>query len=483
MRMRIPYLSAILDAAEWSRGRRELQYFGRAQSGTEDRLLPQADRDRVTSRCHDLRRNNPVVSGACDRIVDNVIGSRITMQARTSDPAWNAEAERWLNNWAAAVDPAHTTSLTTAARLTVAARLYDGEIFHQPTADGCLNIIEAERVRAPKDGKDKSAVPGARLDPSTGRVLAWCVHQRDAQGGFVLPHSEEWLPGLIHPTYRWRPDQVRGWPMLSVVANMVTDIKEINDANLRKNKMGAMAAWVYSKGQSGGSLQGRTPATSSTGQPLQKFTDGQIYEIEQGANLQPFANNQPGAEYAPFMEFNLRMVGMALGLPYEFLLLYFGGGNFASSKASLLQAYKTIETWQAWVECEFLRPVTAWRIMRAIKDRELPPAPVVNGISEWAKWEWQRPGVEWIDPQNAIQTEMQEVRIGATSMFDVCARRGRDAEETARANARYLKMLDRVGLEEGVDPARLHNIQIPGQTPAVTGAQDDDKKPEAKPNE
>jgi capsid protein len=272
--------------------------------------------------------------------------------------------------------------------------------------------------------------------------------------------------------------------MLSVVANQVTDIKEINDANLRKQKMGAMAAWVYSKGQSGASLQGRTPATSTTGQPLQKFTEGQIYEIEQGSNLQPFANNQPGAEYAPFVELNLRMVGMALGLPYEFLLLYFGGGNFASSKASLLQAYKTIETWQAWLETDFLLPVIAWRIMRAIKDRELPPAPVVNGVSEWAKWEWQRPGVEWIDPQNAIQTEMQEVRMGARDMYAVCARRGGDAEKVARANARYLKMLERVGAEEGVDPARLHNIQIPGQTPAVTTERkDDDENKEAEPDE
>jgi capsid protein len=128
-------------------------------------------------------------------------------------------------------------------------------------------------------------------------------------------------------------------------------------------------------------------------------------------------------------------------------------------------------------------PVISWRVAKAIRDRELPPAPVVNGKSEFAKWEWQRPGVEWIDPQNAIQTEMQEVRIGASDMFAVCSRRGRDAENTARNNARYLKMLDRVGAEEGVDPARLHNIQIPGQTPAVSEpAKDDDGKAE-KPNE
>jgi hypothetical protein len=34
-----------------------------------------------------------------------------------------------------------------------------------------------------------------------------------------------------------------------------------------------------------------------------------------------------------------------------------------------------------------------------------------------------------------------------------------------------------VGVEEGVDPARLHNIQIPGQTPAVT---ETEKEPDDK---
>ena len=496
--MWIPFKAAILDAAERSIARRQLGYWGRENTASEDRLLPQQDRDTVTAKCHDLRRNNPVISGACDRIVDNVIGSKIVMQARSSDEAWNNEAERWLTNWMAKIDPQRRTSMTTAARLTVAARLYDGEIFHQPTKDGWINIIEAERVRPPTRNDGVSKVPGILIDSTTGEVKSWCVHFRDAAGGFSGKHEETWINQLFHPSYRWRPDQIRGWPQLASVANMAIDIQDINNANLRKSKMGANAAWVYQKGQAGGGLQGRTAATSSTGQPLQKFREGQIYEIEQGASLAPFQNNQPGSEYQPFMEFNLRMLGMALGLPYEFLLLYFGGGNFASAKASLLQAYKTIEGWQNWTDEEFIHPVVSWRIAKAIRDRELPPAPVDKyGVSEFARWEWQRPGVEWIDPQNAIQTEMQEVRMGASDMYAVCGRRGRDAEDTARNNARYLKMLERVGAEEGVDPARLHAIQIPGQTPTITGKPTEDKqekpdeddtddtedKPEGQPNE
>ena len=87
--------------------------------------------------------------------------------------------------------------------------------------------------------------------------------------------------------------------------------------------------------------------------------------------------------------------------------------------------------------------------------------------------------------------------MGASDMYAVCGRRGRDAEDTARNNARYLKMLERVGAEEGVDPARLHAIQIPGQTPTITGKPTEDKqekpdeddtddtedKPEGQPNE
>lgn len=468
------HVAAVLDAAERTLARRSLSTYGRNISADEDRLLPQSDRDEVVNRCHDLRRNNPIVTGACDRIMDNVVGPEIIMQARTDSDVWNDTAERWLKDWGAAIDPAGSMSFTDAARLTVTARLYDGEIFHQPNPDGCISLIESERVRPPQNPKDGDKA--YRLEAGTGRVTRWLVHSRDKGGELTGKHEEKWVEGVFHCARRWRPDQIRGWPDLSSVANIVTDIHEINGANLKKVKMGAMAAWVFSKGQSGAKLQGRGPMGDTAGsQPLAKFKDGMIYEIESGATLNPFNNNQPGGEYAPFVELNLRLVGMALGLPYEFLLLYFGGGNFASSKASLLQAYKTIQGWQSWLDAKYIRPVVAWRIAKAIRDRELPPAPVdANGKSQFGKWEWQVPGVEWIDPQNAIQTEMQEVRIGANTMYRVCGRRGLDARDTAVANARYLKMLDEVGKAEGVDPARLHNIQIPGQTPAV--AQPDPQK-------
>ena len=465
-------MAAVLDAAERSIGRRDLSFFGRESHGSEDRLVPQWDRDKVIFRCHDLRRNNPIVSGATGRIVENVVGPRVRLQARTSSAEWNDRAEHWMNNWSACIDPGERLSLTDGAKLTVAAGLYDGEIMHHPTPEGQIAIIESTRIRDSKENKKPYI-----LDKN-GKILKWNVQNRNDKGGFDQK-EDNWVSGIIHCARRWRPDQIRGWPELAVVANIVTDLNEINSAQLRKNKISALAAWVYERGQSGGSLTGRT-VTPSGGQSLHKFQEGQIYEIEKGSKLGQFVNNQPGAEYTPFVELNLRLVGMALGIPYEFLLMYFGGGSFSSSKASLLQAYKTIEGWQEWVEFSYIIPVTQYRINKAIKDRELPPAPVDKyGVSEWKKWEWQRPSVDWIDPQNAIQTEMQEVRMGATTMYEVCSKRGHCAEEVARSNARYLKMIDRIASEEGVSANRLHDIQIPGQTPLApeeNPKEDADKK-------
>ena len=475
-------LASMLDAAENSRNRRNLAFFGRENKADEDRLVPQTDRDKVLARCHDLRRNNPVVSGAVDRIVNNVIGSKIRLQARTSSEEWNKEAEQWMADWSCAIDPSGRTSLTEACKLTCGAKLYDGENFHAPTKEGFVDMIEAERVRPSALVGDKAY----QLDPRTGRVTSWRVHDRDVNGSFLGKHNEQWVSGVIHCRHRWRVDQIRGWPVLAVVANTASDLHEINVAQLKKNKMGALAAWVYKKGASGNGLKPRnTDLVNSAGQPLSRFNEGQIYEIEQGSDLTPFLNNQPGAEYAPFVELNLRLIGMALGLPYEFLLMYFGGSSFSSSKTALLQAYKTIEEWQEWIETDYIKPVTAWRIAKAIKDRELPPAPVdKRGVSEWAKWEWQRPGVEWIDPVGAIMGEMQEVRIGATTMYDVCAKRGKDAEEVLRQNARYLKAVERIAKEEGVSAQQLHSIQIPGQTPLTDKpVEDKSDKPEDSPED
>lgn len=453
---------SILDAALETTARASLRLLGRDVNASEDRLLPQADRDTVINRCYDLRRNNPVVAGVAEGLADNVVGSRTIIQARTSSAAWNDEAEAWLRSWMGACDATGRSRFSQILRLAVSARLLDGELFLAPRPDGALAVVESQRVR-PAPGEDLAY----RVD-ADGRVTAWRVCDRDPRSGdFAADAPARWVRDIFHAAWRWRPDQVRGWPQLAPVANATQDVGEINAANLKKYKMGALSAWTLT---GGGRLKGRTQPTRSS-HPLADFREGMIYELEEGQSLQPFVNNQPGGEYAPFVELNLRLVGMALRLPYEFLLQYYGGGTFASSKAALLQVQKTVEGWQDWLEDEVIRPVIAWRVARAVADRELTPAPVdARGRSEWDRWTWQRPAMMWLDPQAAVQAEMQEIRIGVKTLNQAAAERGLDLEETLRERAREISLCRSIEAENGLPPGSLSDIQIPGQTPAPAPA-------------
>ena len=452
------WFSGILDAGIRSLQRSSLRVFGRDRQASEDKLLDQPDRDEVLNRCHDLRRNNAVVAGAVRRIEDNVVGSHFRVQVRTSDPAWNNAAEKWLKTWSHRVDAGRRLSLTSLARQIVSARLIDGEVLLVPQPDGQVTPVEAERLRA-KDGEHEAF----NLDDRTGIVKSWHVAARDKRTGEVSSTEGYDVRDAIHAAYRWRIDQVRGWPELATVANICADVGEINDANLAKYKIGAKAAWMLT---GGGRLPGRGETPTGEADKLATAVNGMIIKMRDGQKLESVVNNQPGGEYGPFIEINLRLVGMATGLPYEFLLCYFGGSNFASSRAALSQAHKTIETYQDWLWEEAIYPLLCWRIARAVAEHELPEAPVdEDGLSEMFKLEWQRPALDWLDPQSAVQAEMQQVRMGATSMPRVCAAHGVDAEEILRESADYLLLVKKVAAEKGIPPDALHNITISGQPP------------------
>lgn len=454
---------SILDMVLLTPDRASLRVYGRDTLGTEDRLLPQYDRDEAVLRCRDLRRNNPIVSGAALCLSDNIVGGEIRIQCRTSDRAWNETAERWLRDWASSCADGGRLDLTEVCNLAVWERLAAGEIFLALRPDGGISVVESEQVRPP-EGDPNGLAYRARED---GSIESWCLWDRDRNGGFSAGCVQRWVP-LLHATGRIRPAQVRGEPDLAPIANTIQDVGEINTANLKKSKLGAMAAWVL-RGRRGAGLPRKVFGSAASGGTLSltQFRNGQIYELEDGQDLQQFVANQPGSEYGPFVELNLRLVGMALRVPYEFLVCYFSGGNFSSSRAALMQAYKTFATWQRWLWKSIVRPVAQWRLAMAIRDRELPPAPVdpSTGVSEFGRVEWQRPAVEWIDPQAAINAEIQELRMGATTMARICAERGMDAEENLRDNAAYLRLVADVAREYRVAPSALFDASIPGQTP------------------
>lgn len=198
-------------------------------------------------------------------------------------------------------------------------------------------------------------------------------------------------------------------------------------------------------------------------------------------------NETPGSNFDPFVEKCLRLIGAALGLPYEFVLLDFSQGSFSSSRAALLQTYRTFESWQQWLIQYFLQPVWNWRIAKAIKEGALRPAPLdARGISQWYQVQWQPPEFGWVDPQSEAQAHLLKITAGASSLTQWALRDGKDSEELLEEKGRDIANAARIAAAINAEQGTalswrdLITLGMPGQVTSNVPAPTQESNPLTK---
>lgn len=452
----------------------------------EDRATTEIGREYNRLECRDLIRNDPVVSGIVKRFADNVVGSGIMPQAKTSDTDWNDEAEAFFNEWSKIADYRQRLTLWDIQRLIVNARMTDGEVGFVLVKNGQLQPIEAERIRQPSTPNDAGFIDGLRLT-ETGIKTGYAIHRRDKLSGMFTGNDFEIIAAsdFKHVTNAFRFDQLRGIPELGPVVNSIKDLGEYVNATLLKAKNEAKR--FYTVENEAGTYTGlprRTDTEDTSSTPIQNVQTGEIHYLRKGEKMNEIGNVTPGQTFDPFVEKMLRMIGASLGLPYEFVLLDFSQGSFSSSRAALMQTYRTFENWQQWLIIGFLQPIWNWRIAKAIKDGDLRMAPVDSrGVSEWYKVQWQTPEYEWIDPQAEAQARTIEIAAGASSLTQWTRKKGRDAQDVLKEKgtdiANAIKIAADINEQHGtaITWKDLITLGMPGQ---VTGGQEA-KPQEAKP--
>lgn len=455
----------------------------------EDTAVTQTGRENIRLECRDLRRNNAVVAGICERFADNVVGNGITPQAKTSSEEWNVEAEKFFYEWSKIADYRQRLNLWDIQRLIIQLRMTDGECGFVLVKNGQLQPVEAERIRQP-DHSVNGVVDGVAVNVN-GIRTGYYVHNRNPDNGMFTGKDFTLVPAtdFKHCMRAIRFDQVRGVPELAPVVNSIKDLGDYVDATLEKAR--GEAKRFYTVENEAGAPTGlpRRFEETDTEQTLEKVETGEIHYLRRGEKLNNVGSDTPGSNFEPFTERVLRMIGSALGLPYEFVLLDFSEGSFSSSRAALLQTYRTFQNWQAWMINGFLQPIWNWRIAKAIKEGQLSPAPVdERGVSEWYKVQWQVPEFGWVDPQSEAQANTIEISSGVSSLTQWARKKGFDAEEMLSEKGRDIANAVRIAGEinaahPGVNITwkDLITLGIPGQVTsqqANAGKDNEKKKPE-----
>ena len=471
------FYAAGYDAAEDSRHQPRLPW-NRTVGRDEDSMVGKYDRNKLRQKCRNLRRNDSITAGICERFSDNVVGGGITPQAKTSDGAWNEKAESLWANWSKVCDVRQRVTMTQIQKLMVEERLISGDLGFVMTDGGQLQPIEGERIVTPsKMEKLGNIVDGVKISPKTGIALGYYVFGRDARGA-VDPSSKnyDFVPSknFIYYMKPNRFDQVRGIPELAPVVNSVQYVHDLQLATLEKAKMDSYNAWFITRDNPSGpgNLGARNSSKGVDANTYENQLSGKTIYGKTGDSAVSLASNTPNPQYVAFMEKSLRIIGSALGLPYEFVLLDFSKGSFSSSRAALLQTYRTFEGWQQSIALPMQR-IWNWRIAKAVKAGILPQAPVgADGFSELWKVDWSFPEFGWVDPQSESQANLLDYQLGTQTITQLNRKKGRDVEDVFNEKGKEIvyaqKAADAANDEAGITLTWRDFIsaQIPGQTTA-----------------
>ena len=485
-------LAAGYDGATDSRYR-TWQAYNRSTELDEDSLLGPYDRGKMQLEGRDMFRNHPVVRGAVNRLVDYAVAGGIWPQARTSDEAWNKEAEDW---WRQVYVPTcdyrqHPgVDFTTFQGMNISERMLVGGLGYIMLANGQLQPIELARVKTPQlYAKDKMVVEGVRKTPG-GLIAGYYVCDRNDSGAVgEKGHKYVKRENFIYCWQPTRPDMVKPVAELAPILRHLRDLDDTDNDIRGKIKLDAKH-WAISKKEAGGAVNDRlrgaysnTDASTTNPQKAEKVEGLRRINALPNEDLVPFESKTPNQHYVEYVEHQLRIVAQALGMPYEFLLMVFTAGSYSAQRAAMLHAHHAILQWVKWNNKLFNKRVWNWRVAKAIKRGDLPPAPSVknsNGVevSEWWKVEWSEPPWHQIDRDKEAKGEVAEYKMGKTSLKSIIATTGRDRDDVFAEKAEDIASAQKVAKDKLGDEGRWRDIidVSTGQTvtqPAPSGGDDE----------
>lgn len=452
------------------------------KQGDEDTVAAW-DRLALTAEARDLVRNDAIASSLIRAMTDNVVGSGIHAIPQTSDKEWNEKTEAFLRSWEGICDVKGVNVWRDFCRQAISESIIAGDIGFLLTQDADtfpkVQMVEGELITNNADTKD--AIGGVKVNKN-GTPVGFYLGRRN--GGRVQNDKLTFVrrEDFVLLARRYRPDQLRGISQFAPVIQLLRQFKQYNKATLTKADMQSRFAWAFYRDQA------LTPASMGprlTGTVAQAAEDGKIYErIENGMVIYPrrgekiemLAPNTPGSTHDKFTEQLIRMMAACLGLPYEFVMMDSSKANFSASKAILVQAQRTFECWQKWLEDYLLRRVYGYVVSKAVKLGYLPAAP-----ADWYRVQFMFPSVEWLDPNDAATADQMKYAISTTSLTQIAKRKGQEVDDIMREKAKEIemaiRMADEISKSTGVKVEWFNIISPPAGSPvsfqALNSAQDE----------
>jgi capsid protein len=438
-----------------------------------DRELPPEDRRSMVSTTRDLKRNFTIAAWAIRKHLDYV--STFSFQSKCGNDDLDGQVETFMRWWSLPIhcDVAARHPLRRFIRLAEERRTVDGDVFVLKLADGRVQAIEGDRVRAPVGGMPSEIGIPLGVDPSrfshgvvldgAGAATAYAVCRRAQGMGFLFERMLR-ADRVLHHGYFDRFDQVRGISPLAPAINTYRDCYEGMDYALAKLKVSQLFGLVFFR-EAAEEMGIVTPETPDAGEGAAAGDHYKVdlgkgpfkLELDAGDRAEWLETKTPAAETAAFLQRMIDIALKGLDIPYSFFDESFT--NFFGSRGALNHYLQSAHV-KRQENRDLLDELTRWRLGLAVDDGaiRLPAGVRVEDLA----WDWVPKGLAWWNPEQEVNADIAAVGGGLKSRQRICRDRGDDFFEIADEISEENKYLSQRNLSTEMKPANTQITEITG---------------------
>lgn len=415
----------------------------------------------------------PVATSAIDTNRTKVVGVGLTMQASpdidvlgmTPDTAtsWRKKAEMEFRLWANKkqnCDAIGLSNFPELQQLALVSWLMSGDVFalfkrYEPTQLNPyslrIHLIEADRISTPNSVRTGSYLVGATEGKAdngnlihdgvevdeNGRVVAYYIcnthpyeiTDKEVKWIRVPAYGEKTgMPNILHIMNAERPDQYRGVPYLAKVIEPLLQIRRYTESELMAALVQSFfTAWIetitnpadipFNEVGAGdvAPIPGENPETNMSASANEyEMGPGTVNVLSENEKV-VFGNpNIPTAGFDNFLKAICRLVGSALGIPYEVLLKEFNS-SYSASRAALLEAWENFKMYRQWFVDDFCQPIyEIWLAEAVARGRIQAPGFFVDPLvrEAWCGTRWIGPIQGQIDPLKESNAAVIQITHG-----------------------------------------------------------------------
>lgn len=386
--------------------------------------------------------NYDLASGALDVLVNNIIGTGITVEPTVRDMDGNPvkvvnDQLRVLHEaWAKRPEVTGDFDLYSAQRLDARAWLRDGDCFmqqltgeiptlkHGSVVPYSLEFIEADFV--PSDYDDDGYVQGVKRD-AWGRTTHFAVYKKHpSEGLFVTRRGDlKFITAdrMLQLKMVSRFRQARGVSVFASALERLADIKETDENERVAARVAAAMTGYIRKGKDEDYNEG-----TEKRDPIE-FGPGMIFDnLEPGEDIGTIQSNRPNNAMIPFRHDQMRSAAGALKVSFSSWAKNYTG-TYSAQRQELVEAYVNYGVLSgAYIQQRampvyegFARACIISGLVKIPRDVKINKLTLYDG-------DYIAPVTPWIDPKKEIEAQVALIEANLESRSHIVRQRGRNPD-------------------------------------------------------